>query len=107
MSKTEVSQADLGIETPFLSYDTLNVVNSIDPQRQFNYAHGGTYIPSATFNNRALMFGIGEESVNAISEELKSKGYNGLVEIKTINPKPGVNKITGRPVVLSKIEKEI
>ena len=88
----------LGRTEAFLSYDSLNEVNSIDSQRQFQYANERTYTPSATFHNRALMFGIGESS-KEICDELKRNGYIGLVEIKVINQREGINKIRGRPVV--------
>jgi len=99
MAQTEVPRAELGRSEAFLSYDSLPDVNVIDPQRQFKYhptdAH---YIPSATFHNGALMFGIGP-SAETICEELRQKGYIGLVGIETINPRIGVNQIRGSPVV--------
>lgn len=82
----------------FLSYDSLSVVNRIDPQRQFKYAEARFYTPSATWHNRGLMLGIGT-SAKLICDELRDRGYIGLVEIETINPKPGVNQIRGRPIV--------
>ncbi len=99
MAMVKIPPRQLGRTDAFLSYDTLEGVNSIDSDRRFKYATRAHYTPSATFNNRALMFGIGEESARAISEELKSRGYIGLVEIKVINPRMGVNQISGRPVV--------
>lgn len=46
-----------------------------------------------------MFFGIGENSAKSICDELKSKGYIGLVEIEIINPKEGVNQIKGRPII--------
>ncbi len=99
MTQTKAPPAELGRSKAFLSYDSLPEVNAIDPQRQFRYHPTDvSYTPSATFHNRALMFGIGS-SAEAICEELKGRGYIGLVEIQTINPRIGVNQIRGRPVV--------
>lgn len=100
MLPIEVPQRELGRTQAFLSYDTLEEINSINPQRQFKYHPTDIYyIPSATFHNRALMLGIGKESARNICEELKRKGYIGLVEIIIINPRLGVNQVRGRPVV--------
>jgi len=94
----ELPPEDLGRTRAFLSYDSLGEVNAVDPERQFKYARGGFYVPSATFENRALILGIGPSS-NAICEELLEEGYIGLVGIKVINPRRGVNQIRGRPLV--------
>lgn len=107
MAKLEIPRAELGRTEAFLSYNSLKGINVIDPQRQFKYAHEGTYTSSATFHNRALMFGIGEKSARAICEELKSKGYIGLIEIEIINPKQGVSQIRGRPIVPVTLEKGV
>ena len=96
---TNIPRAQLGRTEIFLSYDSLSDVNAIDPRRQFKYATGGHYTPSAEFHNRALFFEIGETSAKVICDELKSRGYIGLVEIETTNPRLGVNQVRGRPVV--------
>ena len=99
MTVADIPRKELGRTEAFLSYDNLSEINGINPERQFRYATRGTYTPSAEFHNSALMLGIGKNSARAICEELKSKGYIGLVEIETINPRMGVNQIRGRPVV--------
>lgn len=101
MVKTKFPPRSIGRTEAFLSYDTLRKVNAIDPKRQFKYAPERKYTPSATFHGRALMRGIGP-SAPAICEELKQRGYIGLVEIEIINPQEGVNQIRGRPVVRTK-----
>ncbi len=99
MLTAEIPQKDLGRTQAFLSYDSLEEVNAIDTERQFRYHPTDKYFtPSATFHNRALMLGVGPSS-RAICDELKSRGYIGIVEIETINPRHGVNQIRGRPVV--------
>ncbi len=99
MVTTDIPRRELGRTEAFLSYDSLAEINGIDPNRQFKYAARETYTPSAEFHNKALMIGVGESSAKAICAELRSKGYIGLVEIETINPRMGVNQIRGRPVV--------
>ena len=81
MVVTGIPRKELGRTEAFLSYDNLSEINCIDPNRQFRYATRGFYTPSAEFHNRALMLGIGENSYRTICEELKNKGYIGLVEI--------------------------
>ena len=98
MVVTDTPPRELGRTEAFLSYDSLSEVNSRDPQRQFKYAEEKFYVPSATWHNRGLMLGIGA-SAESICSELRNRGYIGLIEIKTINPKPGINQIRGRPVV--------
>ncbi|MDP2925609.1 MAG: hypothetical protein Q8N99_04515 [Nanoarchaeota archaeon] len=100
MAIVKMLRQELGRTEAFLSYDTLSEVNSIDPQRQFKYAEERYYVPSATWHNRGLMLGIGA-SAKPICDELRSRGYIGLIEIETINPRLGINQIRGRPVVPS------
>ncbi len=103
MPQTEMPRRSMGRTEAFLSYSTLEKVNAIDPKRQFKYHPTDRfYTPSETFHNRALMLGICKESAEAMCEELKEKGYIGLVEMTVINPRMGVNQIRGRPVVPAK-----
>lgn len=103
MPQVEMPTREVGRTQAFISYDSLEFVNSVDPQRQFEYHPTDRYYsPSVTFHNRALMFGIPKETGRAICEELKARGYIGLVEIKVTNPRMGVNQLRGRHVVPAK-----
>ena len=101
MTQVKVQGAELGRSQSFLSYDSLAEINSIDPERQFKYAPERYYTPSAEFYNRSLFFGIGEASAQSICDELKQRGYIGLIEIENINSRQGINQIRGRPVILA------
>lgn len=104
MLQIKAPPKEIGRTQAFLSYDTLEDVNAIDPERQFEYhSTDRKYIPSAEFHNRALMLGIPKETAGVICKELQAKGYIGLVEIEVVNPKSGVNQLQGRPVVLAKL----
>ena len=45
------------------------------------------------------MFGLSNSAVKEIKDELREKGYDGLIDIFVINPEHGVNQIQGRPVI--------